>query len=472
MKKSSLLLIPVVLVTGITLFYAWTDWSGARQLKATLAMLESKNESICVKDLLPTPIPDARNVAAAPIFKLHHNARLHKIVEPWKTNSLIGRKEKESFLHFRARQISPSFAGDDASAATLLLQSLEPEAPLLTEVREALARPEVVWPLDYSVVLDTALPYLDWILRLAQLYEVRALAEMAAGSPDRGFEDIRTMLALAKISKEPHFLIGESVEISILNLAIGVIKQGLDHHVWSDIQLAMFSRELAQPQLLRQCTQALRLERAGNFELNLSKPEIWSTLIPMFIDRDEKKMLPALKVLQSIHCLRPEGWNSEDKSLYALTTQKMIDSLESEGKLSSPEIWDDLLKDKNNPYWGFFRTPVSFLRLPSVASEIKKICKGQTLLNSLRIACAVERYRLANHQLPTSLDELIRSLLPSIPPDPMTGGPLLYKPRPDGSFVIYGLGWNRKDEGGPKVSSYDKKAEEQSNWGIVVTTSK
>lgn len=107
-----------------------------------------------------------------------------------------------------------------------------------------------------------------------------------------------------------------------------------------------------------------------------------------------------------------------------------------------------------------------------MAAAIKNICKGQTLLNSLSTACAVERYRLAHHQLPTSLDELIPSLLPTVPRDPMTGDPLLYKPSPDGSFVIYGLGWNRKDGGGPKVSSYDKKAEEQSNWGIVVTAPK
>lgn len=72
------------------------------------------------------------------------------------------------------------------------------------------------------------------------------------------------------------------------------------------------------------------------------------------------------------------------------------------------------------------------------------------MLNSLNIACAVERYRLAHHQLPTSMDELIPSPLPSIPRDSMTGDSLFYKPSPDGSFVICGLGWNRKDEGGPK----------------------
>ena len=353
MKKSSLPLIPVVLVTGIALFYAWTDWSGAQQLKATLAMLESKKESICVKDLLPTPIPDARNVTAAPIFKeiftLQHNARLYKVVEPWKTDSQIGRKENESFLHFRARQISPSFTGDDASATTLILHSLEPLAPLLTEVCEALARPEVVWPLKYSNFYYTPLPQLGGVHRLAYLLHARALAEMATGSPAWGFGDIRTMLSLAKISKEPHFLICELLEISILNLASGVINQGLDHHVWNDAQLAMLLREVAQPQLLHQFAQALRLERAGTFELNLSDPEIWPMPIPMCINRDEKKMLQALKVLQSIHRVRPEGWNSEDKSLYALTTQKMIDSLESEGRLPSPENWDDLQKNKDNP---------------------------------------------------------------------------------------------------------------------------
>lgn len=490
--KKSLLLILAILITGIVLFYAWTDWQGARQLKAALAMLEQKHESIRLEDFIPPAIPDERNVAAAPIFKEYFNplwrhkkndSRLEKLKEPWQTTP---HSEIPGNLLLVARQIDSSFNGDELGAWKIIHSALNHSAPLLTELREALARPEIAWPLDYSAApYMFGLPQITIQMRIARIFRARALAEIATGDFSKAFEDTQTLLALARISKEPHLVICELVETKILNMACDVINEALNHAAWNDAQLAAISTELAQPQLLRQYAEALRMGRTFSFQWDLSNPQVVHSidfdLREVITKSMEKKNLNYffLKILHSnknlhlaIYRLSPSGWGSEEKTRFAVTIQQMIDALGNGEKLSSPEVWNNIKGRGNISAWELIRKPLYSLEIQAAAENVKIVCQGQTTLSSLRAACAIERYRLANHRLPLSLDELVPALLPSVPKDPMTGNPLLYKTSPDGSFVIYGLGWNRKDEGGPKVSSFNKQPEDQANWGIVVSTPK
>jgi hypothetical protein len=71
-----------------------------------------------------------------------------------------------------------------------------------------------------------------------------------------------------------------------------------------------------------------------------------------------------------------------------------------------------------------------------------------TIDRASRVAVAVERYR-RDHQntLPGVLPELVPAYLASLPADPATGGPLIYRRTAD-AYVIYGTGSNWKDDGG------------------------
>ena len=69
------------------------------------------------------------------------------------------------------------------------------------------------------------------------------------------------------------------------------------------------------------------------------------------------------------------------------------------------------------------RSPIS--RFPSFDGTVQKAALTQTLLESTRTACAVQRYRLANNLLPGNLTELVPAFLAEVPKDPITGAPLL-----------------------------------------------
>ncbi len=69
-------------------------------------------------------------------------------------------------------------------------------------------------------------------------------------------------------------------------------------------------------------------------------------------------------------------------------------------------------------------------------------------MDAARIACALERYRLANGKLSDTLDALTPRFIEKIPADVIDGKPLRYRPKPDGGYVIYAVGWNQTDDGG------------------------
>jgi hypothetical protein len=65
------------------------------------------------------------------------------------------------------------------------------------------------------------------------------------------------------------------------------------------------------------------------------------------------------------------------------------------------------------------------------------------------MACALERYRLANGQYPAALEELVPGLLKELPPDPLapSGGTYSYR-QADSAYAIVSVGLNHRDEGG------------------------
>ena len=78
-----------------------------------------------------------------------------------------------------------------------------------------------------------------------------------------------------------------------------------------------------------------------------------------------------------------------------------------------------------------------------------------SLANSINalIACALERFHLANKKYPSTLDALVPQFLSKRPHDVVTGQPHLYRVIDD-EFALYSVGWNEKDDGG--TISWDK----------------
>ncbi len=77
-----------------------------------------------------------------------------------------------------------------------------------------------------------------------------------------------------------------------------------------------------------------------------------------------------------------------------------------------------------------------------------KAAAAQTAANQAALACALERYRLANGQFPETLAALSPQFIAHPPNDVITGQPYKYRRTDDGQFLLYSVGWDEKDDGG------------------------
>jgi hypothetical protein len=464
-----LLLIAVCIVTLVTLFYSWTNWCGAKKLSAALTVLRDKNEPTRFEELLPPPVPDAQNVAAAPVFQevfvSAKDSRLGKLDLPWK--KITGKPESgESTIHFTARSLNPDFKGDDQAAGELVLDSLAPTASLLKEVAQAVRRPAVSWPLDYSKGFEMPMTHLPATVNTSKVLQWWAQAELAAGHPENAFQDIQTILALARAAAPSPFLISLLVESSILDRASQVINDGLERHAWTDAQLAELSSKLSRIDLLARLSDGLRGERASFLHLNFSRTDLLTLRgLP-----DTRTLRLQNAALRAFWAILPAGWINEDKAAYIGTIQQYIDAVNHPKELPST-LGDIEASLASRTVWNKIKNPILCSALPAILGAAKTIAATQTILRSLATACAVERYRMAHGRLPATLEDLMPAFLPSIPTDPLTGKPLCYKPSESSSYLIYGAGWDQTDNAGSgvtSITSLSTKTMNQPDWGVLV----
>jgi hypothetical protein len=64
------------------------------------------------------------------------------------------------------------------------------------------------------------------------------------------------------------------------------------------------------------------------------------------------------------------------------------------------------------------------------------------------VACALERFRIANGNYPQALDAVTPRFIDVLPHDLINGQPLHYRLTDPGHFVLYSIGWANKDDGG------------------------
>ncbi len=88
------------------------------------------------------------------------------------------------------------------------------------------------------------------------------------------------------------------------------------------------------------------------------------------------------------------------------------------------------------------------MMMPAFRSTLENGIRLQAENIVLQIAIALQRYQLRNGEYPDELIELVPEYLASIPDDPFTGNPLVYKLDESQPFVLYSLGPNAKDDGG------------------------
>jgi tetratricopeptide (TPR) repeat protein len=318
------------------------------------------------------------------------------------------------------------------------------------ELREASQRPYASVPLNYEDGFDSVsslLPVLAELKRCSQVLQLRAAAELADGQSGKALEDVKLFLYLNNSLRSSPFLISHLVRMAIANMALQPIWEGLAEHKWSDEQLVALDAELAKMDFLADYEFAMRGERAfaiASFENQRRTRES----ISGFVTVQGNSELVTNKLT-----LMPSAYFDQNELTFARMHQQWILPLvDTNSRTVSPAALEHAEKSVQAGLKHYSPYNVQALMLfPAIGSAVKKFAAIQASIDLARVACALERYRLANGVYPETLDALAPQFIGKLPHDIINGQPLHYRRTDDGKFVLYSVGWNETDDGGTVV---------------------
>lgn len=481
----------LLLLLGVFLgaLYPEENWRGKRAWETYRHHLVAKGVALDWHTLVPPPVSEAQDLCKsaffAPLFDYQPGTYTPRDLKAY--NRVAGFAQTGapySDARRNTEEVPPMFQGqkmdlaegvrlfrkvrqstnaesskERGAEAASLLGVLSEFQPGLTEIQAAVERENVRFNLNYKEEYTWRIsqPHLPLLRRISRLLAWRASAELAAQSPAASANDISLMLALAQTIDRESLRSSFSTRNVILDDARQIIWEGLAGHDWSAAQLKSFETQL-QAFTLQNARSQVALERAAinsYFEMIHHDPNIgkgWN-------------FGTSLGARARAFTLRymPKGWMYQEQASYHRLFDDFVSSAfnTDTGRLR-PQLIDHA-SSPAFPLWG--HRLLSSLVLNSAAVLLTRISASQTGVNEALIACALERFRIANNKFPERLDELTPAFLDMIPNDVITGNAMRYR-RTEGGFVLYSVGRNEKDDGGKAVLNPQTKAPDwsQGDW--------
>jgi len=456
-----------VLVTLVAVLVTEENWRGKRAWENYKRAAEARGERFDLASVIPPPVPDEQNFFCAPIVaNALKNPAIFNIYrgdsENWPTNGGNWQKSKLTDLkqwqdYFRKFSLSPKgrtngfpIAAQPQTPAADVLLALSCFDPALEDFRQASLRPHARMPLNYEKGFEEVgawLPSLAAEKRWAQFLQLRTLADLQAGQSQAALEDAKLFLRVTDSLRDQPYLISHLVRIAMMAIALQPIYEGLAQHSWNDAQLSELETVLEKEDFLADYETAMRGERMCGID----------ALEKMRLTREEKSSEPenggaivtnSLRLMPSAFFYQNELACAQRMELGILPLVDLTNRVVSPSAVDQTEATITNEMKHLSPY-----KMLSLMSLPAVGKSILRFAMIQTQTDLARVACALERFRLAHGNYPESLDELAPQFVASVPHDVIGGKPLHYRRTDDGKFVLYSVGWNEKDDGGTLIAN-------------------
>jgi hypothetical protein len=473
-------------VTLVALFYAVEDWRGRHAWQSFKREQEAKGERFERASFIPPPVPSDQNFFETPLWEdmrfVKSNGTVvwsdtnwgnrvllsinvprrydapspgnwangqHMDLAAWQafyrgTNNLFAAQGGPPTNYFPVANAPQTSAADVLLALSKFKQNRE----LLIA---SCSRPDSRFWANYEDGPGTLLPHLARVKACVQYLSLHADAALKEGDRGTAMEDVKAAFRLIESIRREPTLISQLVRIAALHLTLQPVWEGLADRQWSEAELSTIEDELGKQDFLADYESAMRGER--------NNCELWAVdfirkagikALDEFGDSSQSTGSDEFEKLLGAALFRlvPAGWFDQNKlSLCRLHEDYLLPVVDLQRRVVSPEFaarsQAALVKLHRRPYDVF-----STMLVPALSRSAERFAYGQTAADLARVACAVERYRLANGQFPETLEALGPKHIEKLPHDLINGQPLKYRRTDNGQFVLYSVGWNETDDGG------------------------
>ena len=368
--------------------------------------------------------------------------------------------------------------------------SVEELRPRFQAVRSNLAERGWMIGHEYAKGLHgKTVPIFD-LLGMAKVLAAAAAVDLHQHRVDDAREHLMTLLRLANVLEADQYVIGQVGRVGMVHRAIPATWQALQAPGWTEPQLAQLQSTWQSQRYLSNVIRALQMERALWDEDGFGRSRVSLTdSINVINEVGGRRGLPTDWVmvwryawLDQDQCFHDRAW--QDPIDFARTVLSATSCQAAwrqrgpaPGGTSAPDLHPPNFMSAVIPSSRYDRMRYSHscLFLPRTLDLIDSAIILENFREMLLAAVALKRYELRNGRPAPSLAALVPEYLDTVPVDFMDGQPLRYRLQEDGTWRLYSIGWDGKDDGGdPTPASPGQKYETFSDgrdwvWPVPAT---
>jgi hypothetical protein len=343
-----------------------------------------------------------------------------------------------------------------------LSADLKTNEAVLAQIRAGLEKPAFDNRLDYSRGFKMQFTNLAEVKQMAYWFGDASQLALHEGNPHEATENLTAQIRLPLLLANDRTIISELVRDATAAMAKFTTWEALQADGWTDADLESMQQAWQEPDFASSMTRGLEGERIlidTSFGLLRKSNEdtVNAFYWPDSGDFDDSPTFAnTLRDVwkKQIYCrIWRFAWSHQDERRYLETVQSLLETTRSKanersytGMLAGLERIHAEISNHN--FYDEWRFNASSLTAGALSRAIEKGMRAETERSTALCAIALKRYSLRHGNYPASLDALVPEFLPSVPVDYMDGKPMKYHLNPDGSFTLYSVGEDGKDDGG------------------------
>jgi hypothetical protein len=295
------------------------------------------------------------------------------------------------------------------------------------------------------------MPYFSDIKRGAQLLSLEAVLHAENNKPRLAADSVTSIFGIANsLAKEP-LHISQLVCSACKGLAVSSLERVVNRAEFTDEQLVKLTQTVSNAEDLSTMSWAFAGERCTGISIFKNPASLGSTSVG-------NKMPPA-PILELYKAL---GLADKEAIIYLDLMNDYIETtqLPLHQRQRAAETIEAKLKATSKTHILLHEFMPAFSRVITININ------SMAHLSTARVALAVQRYRLANGDIPDTLTELVPTYIETVPKDPFDGSELRYRKLESG-FVVYSVGEDGRDDGGRERLPFGERKNASSNWDIT-----
>lgn len=354
-----------------------------------------------------------------------------------------------------------------------LREELEHDKQALELLRQASERPQFDFELDYHSFGHFNLNYLAKIKQGALVLSPAAISDLNGGDPASAVTNLHTELALVDAWNEP-VIISQLVRIAITAIASGPQWEVLHATNLTDSELRLLQHDWESMEFIKPMENAMEIDRLWEIA-NIQNSRTSNNPSASFWIAsssgsgtgssggflDELKQVGQAAKRKTSDALWRVSWSYSDELHVLQGDQVTIECLR---QVETNGYFEDALAEQSRKMsaLGFNGTNADWLRnqlddeiwgslvggVGSLGKSTERILSIEASRRIMIAAIALRRYQLRHGSWPPDLKTLVPDFLSEVPRDPVDGRPLRYRRNADGTFLLYSIGSDGKDDGG------------------------